>query len=67
MSAQGPSRRFDGTIATSGLPLVNGHSQDRRAYLKDTTSGSGEPYSITSSARDRIAGGTASPSILIDL
>jgi hypothetical protein len=34
MSVVVHSRRFGRTTATSGLPRMNGHSQDRRAYLK---------------------------------
>ena len=50
----------DWTMAASGLPPVNGHSQDRRACLKGAKLTS-DSYSITSSARASSDSETTSP------
>jgi hypothetical protein len=40
MSDPGQKRRFDCQPMTSGLPLINGHSQSRSACLKGANFGS---------------------------
>jgi hypothetical protein len=48
-SEVGHSRLFDRTTATSGLPPVNGHSQDRRACL-NATNRCRRAYTVTQAA-----------------